>query len=138
MKLLTGVVGGLFVVSALTVTTASSAVASSLPAGATMATAAVTATHAEPRDVLRKKFDCKSPKGKKLSVSWGTGGNVSTTIYFNNHCDQKRRIQTWVDGAGIPEPVKGKCLTVNPHTKGKKKISTVGRDVVKVTSPKKC
>ncbi|MEO3888675.1 hypothetical protein [Nonomuraea sp. B5E05] len=136
MRMLTGIATG--VITAAMLTLGSAGAAAAAPDDTAVTDEAVVTPDVGTKDVERKKFDCKTPKGKKLSVSWGTGTNISTTIYFNNHCNQKRTIQTWVDGAGLPEPVKSKCLTVNPKTKGDKKFSTFGRTVVKVTSPKKC
>ncbi len=83
--------------------------------------------------VHRRSFKCGS---NRLNVSWGDG-NASTTIYFNNHCGTKKAIQTWrVDGSGYK--MKGACLTVNPHTHGKKRIWDPGFTVYNVTSPKHC
>lgn len=60
------------------------------PAVATAQTAgsddvSVTAVH-------RKSAKCSSPSGKKINISWGDG-NVTTTVYYNNHCNQKRAIE---------------------------------------------
>jgi hypothetical protein len=69
--------------------------------------------------VHRKSAACKSPKGQKINISWGQG-NVTTTVYFNNHCAQKRAIQLQFVRENHTEFYK--CVIVNPKTKGKKKI----------------
>ncbi|MFC6883336.1 hypothetical protein [Actinomadura yumaensis] len=84
-----------------------------------------------------KSFKCSSPKGRNLNVSWDPGLD-STTIYFNNHCKQKRKIKAYLADQFASNGVRAgeyKCLTVNPRTKGKKKIWNW---VIKVTSPKSC
>ncbi|MGK5550853.1 hypothetical protein ACSNOI_04500 [Actinomadura kijaniata] len=40
----------------------------------------------------KKSAKCKTPRGKKINISWGDG-NVSTTVYYNNHCNQTRGIE---------------------------------------------
>ena len=42
--------------------------------------------------VHRKSAACASPSGKKINISWGDG-NTSTTVYYNNHCNQARAIE---------------------------------------------
>jgi hypothetical protein len=69
--------------------------------------------------VHRKSAACKSPKGKKINISWGDG-NVSTTVYFNNHCAQKRFVK--LEFVRENHTTFSRCMTVNPKTKGKKKI----------------
>lgn len=54
--------------------------------------------------------------GKCINWSWGDG-NVSTTIYFNNHCKQARWLKVWRTGQYWP-----KCIKVNGKTKGRKKL----------------
>ncbi|MFD0690024.1 hypothetical protein [Actinomadura fibrosa] len=39
-----------------------------------------------------KSAKCTTPKGKKINISWGDG-NVSTKVYYNNHCNQTRGIE---------------------------------------------
>lgn len=39
-----------------------------------------------------KSAKCRTPSGKKINISWGDG-NVSTTVYYNNHCNQTRGIE---------------------------------------------
>ncbi|MEV4364660.1 hypothetical protein ACWEPL_59735 [Nonomuraea sp. NPDC004186] len=81
--------------------------------------------------VKRKSFKCASPKGKKLNLSWDPG-IVSVTVYFNNHCKQKRHIK--LDFKQATDV----CFTVNPKTKGKKKVYTTGAVLRSITSPSEC
>jgi hypothetical protein len=69
--------------------------------------------------VHRKSAACTSPKGQKINISWGDG-NVSTTVYFNNHCAQKRFVQ--LQFVRENHTSFNKCITVNPKTSGRKKI----------------
>ena len=46
---------------------------------------------ADAQAVHRASANCASPLGQKINISWGDG-NVSTTVYYNNHCSQKRAI----------------------------------------------
>jgi hypothetical protein len=69
--------------------------------------------------VHRKSAACTSPKGQKMNISWGDG-NVSTTVYFNNHCAQKRFVQ--LEFVRENHTRFNKCITVNPKTHGRKKI----------------
>jgi hypothetical protein len=83
--------------------------------------------------VHRKSAACTSPKGQKINISWGQG-NVSTTVYFNNHCAQKRAIE--LEFVRENHTSFSKCITVNPKTKGRKKIGYSNPN--KVTLPAKC
>ncbi len=87
-------------------------------------------THVGTQAVHRKSASCSSPKGQKISISWGDG-NVSTTVYFNNHCSQKRVIR-------LQWSAFHKCITVNPKTKGTKKINDAHGTPNSVTLPKSC
>jgi hypothetical protein len=83
--------------------------------------------------VHRKSAACTSPKGQKINISWGQG-NVSTTVYFNNHCAQKRAIE--LEFVRENHTSFSKCITVNPKTKGRKKIGYGNPN--KVTLPARC
>jgi hypothetical protein len=83
--------------------------------------------------VHRKSAACTSPKGQKINISWGQG-NVSTTVYFNNHCAQKRAIE--LEFVRENHTSFNKCITVNPKTKGRKKIGYGNPN--KVTLPARC
>lgn len=50
---------------------------------------------------------------KKLGLSL-VNGNVSTTVYFNNHCTEKRNIQIWKQD-GAKTHMKGRCFTVKAN-----------------------
>lgn len=54
--------------------------------------------------------------GECINWSWADG-NVSTTIYFNNHCGSAR----WLE-VGRTNQYWPKCIKVNGNTKGSKKI----------------
>ncbi|MEU1942061.1 hypothetical protein ABZ554_06360 [Streptomyces sp. NPDC020125] len=73
----------------------------------------------------RYSWKCRSPRGKKFNISIGYRGPLSQTIYFNNHCSQKRSVRTHYRGqAPGGEPSQGSycIMKVNPKTKGKKKF----------------
>ncbi|GAA1684997.1 hypothetical protein GCM10009733_097180 [Nonomuraea maheshkhaliensis] len=80
--------------------------------------------------VHRKSATCTSPRGNKINVSWGDG-NVSTTVYFNNHCNQKR----WIELKFVKEnhDFFWKCVGVNGRTSGKKKVGYSNPDKVVIT-----
>ncbi|ANY08740.1 hypothetical protein [Pseudonocardia sp. HH130630-07] len=54
--------------------------------------------------------------GSCINWSWADG-NVSTTIYFNNHCASAR----WLE-VGRNHQYWPKCIKVNGNTKGNKRI----------------
>jgi hypothetical protein len=84
----------------------------------------------------RQHSKCKSPKGQRLSISYSPGW-YSTTIYFNNHCGQKRSFQPMMASrTGKRGPAQ--CITVNAHTKGHKKVRTPGYVVTDVKFLAKC
>ena len=84
----------------------------------------------------KKSWKCSTPKGQKFNVNYSSGTN-STTFYFNNHCNQKRAFRVYlVDGVGAS--MGSKCISVNKHTKGKKKVWHIAESVKKVTSPAHC
>jgi hypothetical protein len=83
--------------------------------------------------VHRKSAACTSPKGQKINISWGDG-NVTTTVYFNNHCAQKRAI--WLQFVHEDHTSFHKCITVNAKTSGRKKIEY--GEPNQVTLPAKC
>jgi hypothetical protein len=83
--------------------------------------------------VHRKSAACTSPKGQKINISWGDG-NVTTTVYFNNHCAQKRAIK--LQFVRENHTSFDKCITVNAKTSGRKKIQYGQPN--EVTLPAKC
>ncbi|MFI0450184.1 hypothetical protein [Actinomadura sp. 6N118] len=84
----------------------------------------------------RRSWACSKPKGKKFNISYNEARD-STTFYFNNHCKTKRTIRVMVR-ANRGKPHQHACITVNPGTKGKKKVWHQGWNIHKVSSPKKC
>ncbi|MES9537619.1 MULTISPECIES: hypothetical protein [unclassified Actinomadura] len=88
----------------------------------------VNATH-------HKSAKCKSPKGKKINISWGDG-NVSTTVYYNNHCSQKRAIELeFVRENGTRF---NKCFVAPAKKKGHKKIDNGNPNKVSILSKGSC
>ncbi|WP_405955841.1 hypothetical protein [Streptomyces phaeochromogenes] len=72
----------------------------------------------------RYSWKCSSST-KKFNISIGYRGPASQTIYFNNHCSQKRSVRMHYRGQEPGgEPIQGSncMMTVNPETKGKKKF----------------
>ncbi|SEH01806.1 hypothetical protein SAMN05444920_12257 [Nonomuraea solani] len=88
---------------------------------------------AQTQSVHRASAACTSPRGKRINASWGDG-NVSTTVYFNNHCNQKR----WIELKFVKQnhDFFWKCFSVNPRTSGKKKIDNSMPDKVVITKKK--
>lgn len=86
----------------------------SAPAAASASTTGVSAkaTH-------HKSAACKTPKGQRINISWGDG-NVSTTVYYNNHCNQKRAIE--LDFRRSNGTYFSKCFVAPARKKGHKKI----------------
>ncbi|MFJ6390142.1 hypothetical protein ACIQJT_21340 [Streptomyces sp. NPDC091972] len=74
----------------------------------------------------RYSWKCSSPAGAKFNISIGYRGPLSQTIYFNNHCSQKRSVRTYYSGqepGGEPKTGSYCTMTVNPKTKGHKKFA---------------
>ena len=93
------------------VATATATVLTSLavPAAAPAETQVRTVAQTAPASVHRGGGEC-------INWSW-SDGNVSTTIYFNNHCGSAR----WLE-VGRTNQYYPKCIKVNGNTKGSKKI----------------
>ena len=78
---------------------------------------------------------CKTPKGSKINISWGDG-NVSTTVYYNNHCKQKRAIVLqFVRENGTRFD---KCFVAPARTKGHKKIGYAMPNKVRILAKGSC
>ncbi|GLW09638.1 hypothetical protein Misp01_47670 [Microtetraspora sp. NBRC 13810] len=113
-----------------------SAVAFTGPAGTQYAAVGGAATEQSepiavaPLAVHRKSASCVSPSGSKFNISYGDG-IASTTFYFNNHCNQKRRI---VIRTHYDELVS--CIEVNAGTQGRKKIGFPTHQIGSVTLPR--
>ncbi|MFI0447246.1 hypothetical protein [Actinomadura sp. 6N118] len=86
----------------------------------------------------RSSSKCKSPKGKKINVSYQPGW-LSTTFYFNNHCKQRRAFKVMgVTGQKPPKFGTVACIAVNAKTKGRKKVRHPGYSVTHIKFIKKC
>ncbi|MFI6637318.1 hypothetical protein ACIBI7_51275 [Nonomuraea fuscirosea] len=105
----------------------------STPANAAAPSSSAATAEAGTLSVHRKSASCTSPKGNKINVSWGDG-NVSTTVYFNNHCNQKR----WIELKFVKQnhDFFWKCVGVNAKTSGKKKVGYSMPDKVVLTKKK--
>lgn len=119
-KKLIPAVAGAGAAMALLVTPTTPAMAQTTAAAQSSVSAAKAATSAsdaqgKPR---RKSVKCIKPKGNKARYSWGNG-NVSTTVYFNNHCSH--RVYVTLHFKSFLGTQK-RCLATNGGTKGKKKI----------------
>lgn len=114
--------------AALAIMAADTATATAHPSDVTMAAAH---SKVESAAVERESFKCKSPEGEKLNISWDPG-IVSVTVYFNNHCKQKRHLK--LDFKQATDV----CFTVNAETKGDKKVYTTGAVLRSITSPSEC
>ncbi|GLY88438.1 hypothetical protein Airi02_063670 [Actinoallomurus iriomotensis] len=67
-----------------------------------------------------------------MNVSWSPG-NTSVTVYYNNHCAQKRHIKVAL--SAYPDA----CFTVKAKTKGHVHVDfNITSHVQSVTSPSKC
>lgn len=82
-----------------------------------------------------KSAACASPKGSKINISWGDG-NVSTTVYYNNHCYQKRAI--WLDFRRSNGSYFSKCFVASARTKSHKKIGNSMPYKVSILSKGSC
>lgn len=82
-----------------------------------------------------KSASCASPKGSKINISWGDG-NVSTTVYYNNHCSQKRAV--WLDFRRSNGTYFSKCFVAPAKTKGRKKINNSMPYKVSILSKGSC
>ncbi|MEV1244397.1 hypothetical protein ACIBO2_24555 [Nonomuraea sp. NPDC050022] len=91
-------------------------------AAASASDSAITAppTNASALGIHRKSRKCAKPTGNTFNISWRDGPS-STTFYFNNHCKEKNRIRVWYASLGM----KCKAITVNPGTKGRKKLHRI-------------
>lgn len=87
--------------------------------GAGLALGGVAAPAASADDVTRKSASCDSPSGKKINVSWGSGSQT-TTVYYNNHCNEPRALSFAFNGFG--GTTIWKCFVAPAKDKGNKKI----------------
>ncbi|NGY59916.1 hypothetical protein G7043_13380 [Lentzea sp. NEAU-D13] len=110
-------------------------------AGLALGGLAAPAASAAPSDdvsvqaVHRKSAKCTSPSGKKINISWGDG-STSTTVYYNNHCNQKRAIELLFRPAG--EFPFTRCFVAPAGEKGDKKIGDAKPVEVNILSRGTC
>ncbi|NGY59918.1 hypothetical protein G7043_13390 [Lentzea sp. NEAU-D13] len=91
----------------------------SLAGLAAPAASATTSGDVSVQDVHRKSASCTSPSGKKINISWGDG-STSTTVYYNNHCNQARAIELYFRPAG--EFPFTRCFVAPARDQGSKQI----------------
>ncbi|MDT0332101.1 hypothetical protein [Nocardiopsis lambiniae] len=63
--------------------------------------------------VNRKSVSCSSPSGNKVNFSWDNGGLVTTTLYYNNHCNHDQRVTVNLKNAAFDRV----CLVTKKKTK---------------------
>jgi hypothetical protein len=94
---------------------------------------AATSASAAQGKVKRKSVKCKRPKGNKSRYSW-KDGNISTTVYFNNHCSHRVGVTLHFDSMAGDNWSWKACLKTNGGTKGRKKYRHVPADrLIKIT-----
>ncbi|GAA3678015.1 hypothetical protein C8D88_11741 [Lentzea atacamensis] len=102
-----------------------------LPAVAT----AETSGDVSVQDVHRKSAKCRTPEGQKINISWGDG-SVTTTVYYNNHCNQARAIELeFVKESGERF---NKCFVAPARTQGSKKIDNGNPNKVSILGASRC
>ncbi|MET9632486.1 hypothetical protein ABZX92_34025 [Lentzea sp. NPDC006480] len=85
--------------------------------------------------VHRKSAACASPSGQKINISWGDG-NVTTTVYYNNHCNQARAIELeFVRENGT---IFTKCFVAPARKKDSKEIDNSNPNKVSILSRSTC
>jgi hypothetical protein len=87
------------------------------------------------QDVHRKSANCASPSGQKINISWGDG-SVTTTVYYNNHCNQARAIELeFVRENGERF---NKCFVAPRRSQGDKKIDNSNPNKVSILNRATC
>ncbi|MEU7862242.1 hypothetical protein [Nonomuraea sp. NPDC049141] len=139
-KKLTSVLLSSAATTAMLLTPATAASAQAGTARTSTETAGTKATTVSARaGVERDSIRCSKPRGKWANYSWGEG-NTSATIYFNNHCSHKvsAKIMFVRKGSVGDKAAKYRCMTVNAHTKGKKKFYAAVYKPYSVTRVARC
>jgi hypothetical protein len=85
--------------------------------------------------VHRTSAKCASPSGQNINISWGDG-NVSTTVYYNNHCNQNRAIELEFRRANGTRF--NQCFVAPATTKSSKKINYSNPNKVSILSAGRC
>jgi hypothetical protein len=85
--------------------------------------------------VHRKSANCRTPEGQKINISWGDG-SVSTTVYYNNHCNQARAIELeFVKESGERF---NKCFVAPAKKQDSEKIGYGNPNKVSILSGSRC
>ncbi len=63
--------------------------------------------------VNRTSVSCSNPSGNRVNFSWDNGGVVTTTLYFNNHCNHDQEVTVNLRNA----PFDRVCLVTPEDTK---------------------
>ncbi|AQZ61442.1 unnamed protein product [[Actinomadura] parvosata subsp. kistnae] len=110
-----------------------------LGCAATAAVMLTPATGAAAAAIERDSVRCSKPSGQWANFSWGEG-NTSATIYFNNHCSHRVSVRiTFVRKGSVGDKAaKYRCMTVNAHTKGRKKFYAAVYEPYSVTRVSHC
>lgn len=100
-----------------------------------VAASAQTSGDVSVQDVTRKSAKCASPEGQKINISYGDG-SVSTTVYYNNHCNQARAIELeFVKESGERF---NECFVAPRRTQDKKKIGYGSPNKVSILNRASC
>jgi hypothetical protein len=85
--------------------------------------------------VHRKSAKCVSPADQKINISWGDG-SVTTTVYYNNHCNQARAIELeFVRESGERF---NKCFVAPAKKKSSKEIDNGNPNKVSILNRASC
>ena len=85
--------------------------------------------------VHRKSAKCTSPADQKINISWGDG-SVTTTVYYNNHCNQARAIELeFVRESGERF---NKCFVAPAKKKSSKEIDNSNPNKVSILNRATC
>ncbi|MEV6158264.1 hypothetical protein AB0L53_48805 [Nonomuraea sp. NPDC052129] len=140
MKKLTSVLLGSAAATAMLLTPATAGSAQAGTARTSTETASTKAIAASAQAGLESdSISCSRPRGKWANYSWGEG-NTSVTIYFNNQCSHKvsAKIMFVRKGSVGDKAAKYRCMTVNAHTKGKKKFYAAAYKPYSMTRVARC
>jgi hypothetical protein len=105
--------------------------------GASIALAGVAApaASADEDSVTRRSATCDSPSNKKINVSWGSGSQT-TTVYFNNHCNQRRALKFQFHGFG--GTVINKCFVAPARTQSSKELDQANPYAMGISTDTHC
>ncbi|MFE6449633.1 MULTISPECIES: hypothetical protein [Nocardiopsis] len=83
-----------------------------LSAGIVLSSAPAASAEVEAQ-VTRTSVSCSTPSGNKVNFSWDNGGVVTTTLYYNNHCNHDQEVTVNLRNA----PFSRVCLVTQERTK---------------------